>query len=154
MLAPFLSVKIGLIRYGMLRLSKQSDYATVLLSHLASAQGRVCNVSELAAATQVSSPMVSKTLKILARAGLVDSERGAGGGYRLNRAPADISIADIIGAVEGPIALTQCSSHDGCSLQSHCQIRPHWQVINSTIIESLRKLSLAQLLQPATQLRN
>lgn len=138
----------------MLKLSKQSDYATVLLSHLASTQGQICNVSELSKATQVSPPMASKTLKILARAGLVDSERGSGGGYRLSREPADISIADIIGAVDGPIALTQCSSHDGCALESHCQIRPHWQIINSTIIDSLKKLSLAQLLKPAAQLRH
>ncbi|MGJ8670194.1 MAG: SUF system Fe-S cluster assembly regulator [Oceanococcus sp.] len=154
MLAPFLFGDIGLYWYGMLRLSKQSDYATVLLSHLANTQGRICNVSELSQATHVSSPMVSKTLKILARAGLVDSERGSGGGYRLNRQPRDISIADIINAVEGPIAVTQCSSQDGCSIQSHCQIRPHWQVINSTIINSLKQLNLAQLLQPAAQLRN
>ncbi len=136
----------------MLKLSKQTDYATVLLSHMASTPERVCNVSELARATHVSAPMASKTLKILAREGLVESERGASGGYRLSRAPASISIADIVRAIEGPIALTQCSSHAGCSLQSHCQIRPHWQVINSTIINSLKQLSLAELQGPASHL--
>lgn len=136
----------------MLRLSKQTDYATVLLSHMASAPQRVCNVSELAQATHVSAPMASKTLKVLAREGLIESERGASGGYRLSRDPSQISIADIVRAIEGPIALTQCSSHEGCSLQSHCQIRPHWQVINRTIINSLKQLSLAELQGPASHL--
>lgn len=137
----------------MLRLSKQSDYATVLLSQLAAARGHVRNVTELAQTTRVSPPMVSKTLKILTREGLVQSERGAGGGYRLSREPEQISIADIVCAMEGPIALTQCSSDDGCSLEAHCLIRPHWQLINNTIISSLQQLNLAQLLQPASELR-
>lgn len=136
----------------MLRLSKQTDYATVLLSHMATAPERVCNVNELALATHVSAPMASKTLKILAREGLLTSERGANGGYRLSRSPAEISIADVVRAIEGPIAVTQCSSRDGCSLQSHCQIRPHWQVINHAIINSLKQLSLAELQGPARNL--
>ncbi len=136
----------------MLRLSKQTDYATVLLSHMANTPSRVCNVTELAQATHVSAPMASKTLKILAREGLIKSERGASGGYRLAREPSSISIADIVRAIEGPIALTQCSSHEGCSLQSHCQIRPHWQVINTTIVNSLKQLSLAELQGPASHL--
>lgn len=137
----------------MLRLSKQSDYATVLLAELAGGEQAVRSVSELAQQTQVSSPMVSKTLKLLARDGLVDSIRGASGGYRLNRPAGEISIADIIKAIEGPIAVTQCSHDDGCQLQAHCQIRPHWQLINDTIMSSLHQLSLAELCRPVQKIQ-
>ncbi len=137
----------------MLRLSKQSDYATVLMSRLAEAPDTVCNVNELASATRVSAPMVSKTLKLLARNGLIESVRGAGGGYRLAQQPEAISIAAIIDAVEGPIALTECSDQFGCcSLEGHCRIRPQWQIINATIINSLQQLSLAQLQSPSRKL--
>ncbi len=137
----------------MLRLSKQADYATLLMSRMAQQPDLIRNVAELAGDTRVSAPMVSKTLKLLARHGLIESVRGAAGGYRLARLPASISIADIIDAVEGPIAVTECSAHDGmCSLQAHCQVRPHWQIINASIIKSLQNLSLAELMRPVAEL--
>lgn len=139
----------------MLKLSKQADYATLLLSCLAERQPALLNVGELAEATGVSAPMVSKTLKLMARGQLVESVRGAAGGYRLCRQPERISVAEIIGAVEGPIAVTECSSSDnGCSLAGQCRVEHHWQVINSKINESLRQLSLADLLQPVAALRH
>ena len=138
----------------MLKLSKQADYATVLLSCLAERRSALLNVGELADATGVSSPMVSKTLKLLTRGGLVEYVRGAAGGYRLCRQPDRISVAEIVRAVEGPIALTECSGNDNaCSLTGHCRVQHHWQIINATIIDSLSQLSLADLLQPATTLR-
>ncbi len=138
----------------MLKLSRQADYATVLMSCLAQRAPAWLNVGELAEATGVSAPMVSKTLKLLARGALVESARGAAGGYRLCRDAGDITVAEIVRAVEGPIAVTECSSaqHD-CSLSGHCRVRRHWQIINATIIRSLSQLSLADLLQPAAELR-
>lgn len=135
---------------GMLRLSKQSDYATLLMSHLAADPEAIRSVGELAQATRLSAPMVSKTLKQLARGGLIESTRGAGGGYRLSRAAEQITVADIVRAVEGPIAMTECAGTDShCAIESHCLLRPHWQVINATIIKSLSQLSLADLSRPA-----
>ena len=137
----------------MLRLSKMTDYATVLLSAMAEAPEAIRNASELAALTGVSPPTVRKTLKMLAGSGLIESLRGAGGGYRLERRPEKISMADIVSAMEGPIAMTQCSSHQGlCALEPRCRIRRHWQIINQNIIDSLKALSLADLTRPAGRL--
>lgn len=137
----------------MLRLSKQADYATMLMSCMAQQPDAVRNVAELSADTRVSAPMVSKTLKLLARDGLIESVRGAAGGYRLARTAESISIADIVNAVEGPIAVTECSGDDSqCALEAHCRVRPHWQIINATIINSLKTLSLAELRRPAAKL--
>lgn len=137
----------------MLRLSKLTDYATVLLASMARDPQLIHNAAELAAATRVSPPTARKTLKILAQAGLVESVRGVNGGYRLEREPRQISVADIVNAMEGPIAMTQCSSQNGlCSLEPHCRISRHWQLINRQLINSLQALSLADLNLPAPRL--
>src|SRR5260221_6727095 len=97
----------------MLKLSKLADYATVLMTAIAADPGRVHNGHELAARTHVPAPTVAKLLKTLARGGLLESERGAHGGYPLTRAPEKLSVAEGIGALEGTIAVTQCSTHCG-----------------------------------------
>jgi FeS assembly SUF system regulator len=133
----------------MLKLSKMSDYATVIMTALAAEPGRLRSAQDLAERTHVSPPTVSKLLKVLTRGGLVESLRGAQGGYRLSRAPERISVADIIAALEGPIALTQCSVHQGCcSLEPHCGVRANWRLINNAIRRSLESVSLAQMAMP------
>lgn len=133
----------------MLKLSKMSDYATVLMTALAAEPGRLRSAQDLAERTHVSPPTVSKLLKILTRGGLVESLRGPRGGYRLSRAPELISVADIIAALEGPIGLTQCSVHQGCcSLEPHCRVRTNWRLINNAIRRSLESVSLAQMAAP------
>ena len=94
----------------MLRISKLTDYGTVLLAHLAATPSVVCSAADVASATGIALPTVSKLLKSLARSGLVTSTRGANGGYQLSRSPQDISAADIIDALEGPVSITECSS--------------------------------------------
>jgi len=133
----------------MLRISKLTDYGTVVLAQLADAEERLQSASEIAAATGLGGPTVSKLLKQLARAGLVASERGANGGYRLAKAPADISAAAIIDALEGPLAITECSGRESsCELEDVCSVGSSWQQINLRIRRALADISLTELQKP------
>src|SRR5262245_1881228 len=108
----------------MLRISRLTDYALVISSRLASVD-RLASVSSLALDTQIPAPTVSKVLKQLVHAKVVESVRGARGGYRLTRRPQDIGVDDIIAAIEGPIAVTECSDADdqsNCELESNCDL--------------------------------
>ena len=107
----------------MLRISKLTDYGTVVLAHLAEHQASVRSAADVAQATGVALPTVSKLLKLLARAGLVTSTRGASGGYRLSRPPQAISAADVIDALDGPVSITECSASDGdCEHEDVCSL--------------------------------
>ncbi len=134
----------------MLRLSKLTDYATVILSFMAKEKRRVCAAMEIAAATGIAVPTVSKILKLLVNAKVLMSTRGAKGGYMLAREPEAISVAAIISALEGPIALTECSiSKQTCEQASGCGIRANWHLINQTIHNALESVTLADLVRPA-----
>lgn len=130
----------------MLRISKLTDYATVILARLASGDGRHQTAASLAEATGLAATTVSKLLKQLNRAGMVESMRGLHGGYRLARPPERISAAAILDALEGPLALTECSTSDGhCDLAAHCTVSSTWQRINRAIQQSLEEVTLADL---------
>ncbi|NMO19925.1 SUF system Fe-S cluster assembly regulator [Pyxidicoccus fallax] len=136
----------------MLRMSKMTDYGIVLMTELARAEGDTRTTRELAARTRVPLPSVSKVLKSLLQAGLVVSHRGANGGYGLARPPAELSLAELVAALEGPVALTECGVHTAgapCELESICQVRGHWRLINNAIQEALGRLTLADLVAPA-----
>lgn len=134
----------------MLRLSKLTDYATVILSYMARNKARVHAALEIASATGIAQPTVSKILKLLVKAKVLKSIRGAHGGYTLARDPDKISVAAVISALEGPIALTECSiTHDGCQQAGGCGIRGNWNVINQTIQRALESVTLADMLMPA-----
>ena len=138
----------------MLRMSKLTDYATVLLAHMADRTG-VSSSAELAASTQLTLPTVSKLLKTLAKAGLVESVRGPLGGYRLARSPAAISAAEIIDALEGPVAITECSAAAGqCGLEPVCLVGSAWQRINRSIRRALDQVSLVDLHEKPDPLAN
>jgi len=131
----------------VLRMSKLTDYATVILAHLSHSDGELHTAADVAARTGIALPTASKLLKSLTRAGLVASVRGAQGGYQLARAAEEISAADVIDALEGPVAITACSSADiQCDLESVCRVSSAWQRINSAIRLALRDVSLAQLM--------
>lgn len=133
----------------MLKLSKLADYATVLMTVMAEDPSRLYNGVELSERTHVPHPTVAKLLKTMARGGLLESLRGAHGGYRLARAPGDITIADVIRALEGPIAVTECAQHgSGCGIQSTCQNRENWTLINTAIRRALEAVNLAQMRSP------
>jgi FeS assembly SUF system regulator len=135
----------------MIRMTKQADYGFVLLSKLASEADRVANAPDLATETRLPLPMVSKILKLLARGGVVRSHRGVKGGYSLARPAEAISAAEIVRALEGPVALTVCveGSPGECDLEPYCQVRGHWQQINVAIEGALDRISLAELAGPS-----
>lgn len=130
----------------MLRISKLTDYATVILAQLCSAPQRVHTAAEVAQRTHLALPTVSKLLKELQHAGLVTSTRGAHGGYQLTRAPESISAATILDALEGPVAITECSGKDShCGIEHVCPVGRGWQRINAAIRRALGDITLAQL---------
>jgi FeS assembly SUF system regulator len=130
----------------MLRISKLTDYGTVILACLASRPDRRLPATAVADRTRLGLPTVSKLLKSFHRAGLVTSARGAQGGYQLARAASRITAAEIIDAIEGPVAITECSgSHSACDLETVCSTGGAWQRVNAAIRRSLEEISLAQL---------
>jgi FeS assembly SUF system regulator len=134
----------------MLKLSKLTDYATVILSHMAQDCGRVHGALEIAEATGIAQPTTSKILKILVNARVLASTRGSKGGYKLARAPERITVASVISALEGPIALTECTaSHKGCEQASGCRIQGNWHLINQRISQALESVTLADMILPS-----
>ncbi len=132
----------------MLRISKLTDYGTVLLANLAENRGVICSAADVASATGIALPTVSKLLKSMARSGLVTSTRGASGGYELSRDPGDISAADIIDALEGPVSITECSGSDiQCEHEGVCRVGGAWQKVNVAIRRALDDVSLSDLLR-------
>ena len=132
----------------MLRISKLTDYGTVLLAHLARNPDVVCSAADVSSQTGIALPTVSKLLKALARSGLVISTRGANGGYRLARDAGSISAAEIIDALEGPVSITECSAANShCDIEAVCSVGSAWQRINVAIRKALREVSLVDLLR-------
>ena len=137
----------------MLRMTKTADYAIVLLTRMASREDRIFNAPEMAQQTGLPAPTVSKILKILARDGLLRSHRGAKGGYSLERAPEDVSVVEIITAVDGPVGITECidDAPGECGQESVCPVRGNWQRINEAIRQALEDITLAEMVPPASQ---
>ena len=138
----------------MIRIAKLTDYGFVLLTHFArESADRVLNARDLAAEAKLPLPTVSKLLKLLSRAGLLVSHRGVAGGYSLARPPAEVSVAQIIAALEGPIAVTECSSdeHGLCTLESFCPTQSNWRKINTAVRRALEELTLADMVAPASE---
>jgi len=145
----------------MFRLSKITDYGIVILADLArheaeadDGSGRVVRhesftARELSEHVELPLPIVSKVLKVLARAGILDSQRGSKGGYALAFRPEEINVADMITALDGPLALTQCAAGPAiCELETSCSVRNPWQVINQVVHYALAGITLADLTNP------
>jgi len=132
----------------VLRISRLTDYGTVVLAHLAHDDATLVSAAEVATATGIALPTVSKLLKELAKAEIVMSTRGSHGGYQLARDAAAISAADVIDALEGPVSITECSASDShCNLEAACHVGRTWQRINTAIRHALDEVSLADLLR-------
>lgn len=130
----------------MLRISRLTDYGTLVLAHLSGNGEKLTSAADVASAVGIAQPTVRKLLKSLAKSGLVISTRGAQGGYRLSRDAADISAADIIDALEGPVHITECSADDShCDLESVCNVGGAWQRINIAIRRALGDINLHDL---------
>ena len=135
-----------------MRLSNLADYAVVTMGAAARhCGGGRTSAAELAAETGLPAPTVAKLVSRLSAAGLLRSVRGAGGGLQLARPAAAITLADIVEAVEGPIALTACVEHGrhDCSLESACMVRPHWSVVNEALRGALAQVPLTRLAETA-----
>ena len=137
-----------------MRLSSLADYAVLMMSAAARHCGAAkVNATTLASETGIPLPTAQKLVSRLSSAGLFESTRGTGGGVRLSRPPAAISLADIVEAVEGPIAMTACvdtSRHD-CALEGGCAVRPHMSIVNNVIRDALASVSLASLSRAPAQ---
>jgi FeS assembly SUF system regulator len=130
----------------MLKISRLADYGTVLMHALTKNESSKLNAKQLADSSRVPLPTVSKLLKQLCEAGLVESERGVQGGYRLSRSPEHISVSDVISAIDGGIALTDCAlSETTCSLIDHCELRGNWQYINEQVSHLLSQISILDM---------
>ena len=131
-----------------MRLSSMADYAVVTMSAAARHCGgvRVSSV-QLAAETGLPVPTVQKLVSLLTAAGLLRSSRGSGGGLQLARPAAAINLADIVEAVEGPIALTACveQGKQDCALEACCTVRPHWPIVNAAVGGALAHVPLTRL---------
>lgn len=133
----------------MLRVSRLTDYATVVMTCIARQPEQVLSTAQIADAARLELPTVSKLLKSLGHAGLVDSFRGVNGGYRLARPAGEITLAQIVEALEGPIGMTECSVADGqCDRELSCSVRGSWQQVNSVVGGALRAVSLADMARP------
>ncbi|GAB5351974.1 SUF system Fe-S cluster assembly regulator [Qipengyuania sp. 483] len=131
-----------------MRLSNLADYAVVTMSQAARhCGGARVSASELAAETGLPVPTVQKLVSKLTAAGLLRSVRGAGGGLQLARPAAAITLADIVEAVEGPIALTACIDGGECTVDHDCRVKPHWPMVNKALRGALANISLVQLSQ-------
>ena len=136
----------------MIRLSRLTDYGIVVMSQMAMDAAAVRTAPDLARASGLPAPTVSKLLKLLGRAGLVESRRGVHGGYALARPLTEITAAEMIEALDGPVALTACveGSDSNCNVESLCPMRGGWDKINTAIRHALEEVSLAELCAPMT----
>lgn len=134
----------------MLKISRMSDYAIVIMLELARQPSPQGNAKTLAAATELALPTVGKLLKSLSAAGLLISQQGRGGGYRLVCDPTEITLTQIIEAIDGPIAMTECAGelHD-CTREKNCSARLHWVLLSQNIRALLASITLARLLAPS-----
>jgi FeS assembly SUF system regulator len=135
----------------MIRLTRQADYGVVVMTHFARHAGfETTTTRDVAAETHLPLPMAGKILKALAKGGLLESHRGVNGGYCLARAPDEISVADIITAIEGPIGMTECSGEeaDGCNIEGLCAVRGNWQLVNRVVQQALERITLAHMASP------
>jgi FeS assembly SUF system regulator len=131
----------------MIRLTNLADYGVVLMCQMAKAPEDLHSAFKLGQGTGIPVPTVSKILGALSKAGLLNSQRGLKGGFVMNRKPQDISMADIIEAIDGPIALTNCieQTPGDCCFEVGCSMRPHWQAINGAIKGALSGISLDEI---------
>ncbi|MCW8872992.1 MAG: SUF system Fe-S cluster assembly regulator [Xanthomonadales bacterium] len=138
----------------MLRISKLTDYAILIMVEL-SRDGEMLSAHSLAERIRVEVPTASKVLKLLVGGGLLDSFRGVNGGYRVNRQAGDISVAEVIAAIEGPIAMTECSIEEGlCSQEDSCGLRGNWQRISLAVADALQQVTLAEMGAPTAPKAN
>lgn len=133
----------------MIRVSRMADYGVVAMTHIARRADELHTAASVAQATGVPLPSATKLLKQLVKSGILTSQRGAKGGYALSRAPAEISVADLIVAIDGPIVLADCLDGPAgqCGLESFCSVRSPWQKVSNAIRIALEEVTLAEMIE-------
>jgi FeS assembly SUF system regulator len=136
----------------MLRITRQSDYGIVLMTLFTrdgsdADNGTVLSARDMSLATNLPLPTVSKILKALTRGGILNSTRGVKGGYSLTRNVEAISVAEVIEAIEGPIAMTDCVDESGrdCIIQDSCPCSDNWQRVNTAVRDALAAIPLSTM---------
>ncbi|WP_297902109.1 SUF system Fe-S cluster assembly regulator [Metallibacterium sp.] len=137
----------------MLRLSRLTDYATAALGWMAERPERIVSAADIAQALHLEGSTVAKVLKSLVQAGVVESFRGATGGYRLSRPAAQINLVTIVEALEGPLGMTDCAAGAACEHALHCSVSAPWQRISAVVADTLSRMSLADLARPMARRR-
>lgn len=134
----------------VLRLTKLADYGVILMCEMSHSETRL-SAQDLSASTGIPLPTVSKILNMLGRGNLLLSHRGLKGGFSLARADDEISVAEIIEAIDGPIALTLCVEGQkcDCGFDHLCSLKPRWQIINDAVKSALSDVSLSSIAEPA-----
>jgi FeS assembly SUF system regulator len=127
----------------MLRITRLTDYGFILLARMCRGEDAFFNAKELAEQLAIPLPTVSKVLKLLVQGSLLESHQGSQGGYRLARSAEQISAAEIIEVLEGPVSMTACCVTDGCD--RNCSVSNSWQKVNAIIVDKLRSVSLAEM---------
>ena len=137
----------------MLKLSKKADYALIAVKHLARQQAqRACSAHEIAQEYSISATLMAKVLQTLARHGLVTATHGAAGGYQLAKDPGELSVLEVITAIEGPVQITSCvSSHGPCDVMDNCSVREPLRRVNAGILHLLTALKISQLHEDAPE---
>lgn len=137
----------------MIKLSRLTDYAVTLLTQMVSEDQGVWSASDLAEKTHLSLPTTSKILKKLTKSGIISAQRGASGGYHLNMSAAAITVASIIEAMDGPIALTDCAEggDHSCKVERTCPMSGNWDKINRAVKRALEEVSLASMAIPKSR---
>lgn len=132
----------------MLKLGRMTDYAVMVMGHMAQRHGKLQTTSDVVISTGLPVPTVSKLLHRLAELELLTATRGRKGGYRMDRGISDISVAEIIGGFEGPIALTECLPEGGglCDFEDRCRVGGRWTAVASAVQQVLDDLTLADML--------
>jgi len=135
----------------MIRLSRLADYGVVLTTFLARHPDGWLTATELSSTTALPAPTVAKVLKVLVQEHILESHRGTKGGYALSRPARDISVADIVSALDGPIALTECMGLESgsCEIESLCPTRVNWRTINDAITVALKSVTIADMAAPS-----
>lgn len=134
----------------MIKLSKLTDYAVIILGRMATGDGKLETASGLSEKTGLPEPTVAKVLKLLAKGGLIVSTRGVNGGYVLSKTPSEINMASVITALEGPVQLTSCTIEGGdecCSHSPNCTMKGKWNPVNDAMQKALEDVTLAQMIE-------
>jgi FeS assembly SUF system regulator len=138
----------------MIRISKLADYAVVILTIMASSDEELMSAAKLSTVSHVPEPTVSKILKMLSKGGIIESTRGIHGGYALSMKPSEITVENIIYAIDGPVLITECANGANveCSLGSACKMRGRWNEVNRAILLALSSVSLRSIMFEENQM--